>query len=59
MLILTRKVGQRLMLGDDIEVVVLNVDKNQVKVGVIDKENTDREETLEDQQENDLTFALA
>jgi carbon storage regulator len=34
MLILTRKVGERLMIGDDIAVTVLSVKGNQVRVGV-------------------------
>ena len=34
MLILTRKVGERLMIGDDISVTVLSVKGNQVRVGV-------------------------
>jgi len=34
MLILTRKVGERLMIGDDVAVTVLSVKGNQVRVGV-------------------------
>lgn len=34
MLILTRRVGEKLKIGDDIEVVVLGVKGNQVRVGV-------------------------
>lgn len=34
MLILTRRVGERLMIGDDISVTVLAVKGNQVRVGV-------------------------
>jgi len=34
MLILTRRVGERLMIGDDISVVVLGVKGNQVRIGV-------------------------
>lgn len=34
MLILTRKVGERLMIGDDIAVTVLSVKGNQVRIGV-------------------------
>ena len=34
MLILTRKVGERLIIGDDISVTVLSVKGNQVRVGV-------------------------
>jgi len=34
MLILTRRVGERLMIGDDISVTVLGVKGNQVRIGV-------------------------
>lgn len=35
MLILTRKLGERFFIGDDIEVVILDVTGNQVKVGIV------------------------
>lgn len=34
MLILTRKVGESLLIGDDIAITILNVRGNQVKIGV-------------------------
>ena len=34
MLILTRRVGERLMIGDDVSVTVLDVKGNQVRIGV-------------------------
>ncbi len=34
MLILTRRVGESLIIGDDIEVHVLGVKGNQVRIGV-------------------------
>jgi len=34
MLILTRRVGETIRIGDDIEVVVLGVKGNQVRIGV-------------------------
>ena len=34
MLILTRRVGEKLMIGDDVTVTVLGVKGNQVRVGV-------------------------
>lgn len=34
MLIVTRKVGERLMIGDDITVTVLGVKGNQVRIGL-------------------------
>ncbi|PCI22975.1 MAG: carbon storage regulator [Piscirickettsiaceae bacterium] len=34
MLILTRKVGESLKIGDDVSVIVLGVKGNQVRIGV-------------------------
>ena len=34
MLILTRKVGESLLSGDDVSITILNVRGNQVKIGV-------------------------
>jgi carbon storage regulator len=39
MLILTRKVGQRVMIGDDIIVEVVGVEKNEIRLGIIAPEN--------------------
>ena len=34
MLILTRKVGESLLIGDDVSITILHVRGNQVKIGV-------------------------
>ena len=34
MLILTKRVGETLMIGDDVTVTVLNATGNQVKIGI-------------------------
>lgn len=34
MLILTRKVGETLMIGDQVEVTILSIKGNQVRIGV-------------------------
>jgi carbon storage regulator len=34
MLILTRRPGESLLIGDDIEITLINVEGNQVKVGI-------------------------
>ncbi len=34
MLVLTRKVGESIRIGDDIEVIVTAVDQNKVRIGV-------------------------
>ncbi|MEX2015521.1 MAG: carbon storage regulator CsrA [Candidatus Hydrogenedentales bacterium] len=35
MLVLTRKANESIMIGDDVEVKVLDVKENQVKVGIV------------------------
>jgi len=35
MLILTRRAGEKLMIGDDIEVTVLSVNGRQVRLGIL------------------------
>jgi carbon storage regulator len=49
MLILTRRVGETLMVGDDITVTVLGVKGNQVRIGVNAPKNVavHREEIFE------------
>ncbi|HIG78443.1 MAG TPA: carbon storage regulator CsrA [Cycloclasticus sp.] len=34
MLILTRKVGESLIIGDDVSIIVLGVKGNQVRIGI-------------------------
>ena len=34
MLILTRRVGEKIMIGDDVEVIVLGKQGDQIKIGV-------------------------
>ncbi len=49
MLILTRRVGETLMIGDDVTVTVLGVKGNQVRIGVSAPKNVavHREEIFE------------
>jgi carbon storage regulator len=50
MLIVTRNKGQRIMIGDDVVVTVLDVRGKQVRIGIDAPENINilREELLED-----------
>lgn len=34
MLVLTRKVGQKILIGDNVEVTILGISGGQIKVGV-------------------------
>jgi len=34
MLVLSRKTGESVMIGDDIKIIVLNVKGNQVRIGI-------------------------
>lgn len=53
MLVLTRKASEMINLGDDIEVRVLSIDGNRVKIGVVapDKVRVMRGELLEEKQD--------
>ncbi len=53
MLILTRRTGEALIIGDDIEVTVLSVNGNQVKIGIDAPKDVEilREELLEEYDE--------
>ncbi len=49
MLILTRRIGETLLIGDDVTVTVLGIKGNQVRIGIKapDQVNVVREELLD------------
>jgi len=54
MLILDRKVKQRILIGDDIVITVIHIGKGQVKLGIDADKDTiiDREEVRERREKN-------
>ena len=48
MLVLTRRLNESLLIGDDIKITVLNIGKSQIKLGVNDSEGVtlDLQETI-------------
>ena len=61
MLILTRRVGESVMIGDDISVTVLRVKGNQIRLGVNAPKNVSvqREEIFDRMKGEDHEVALA
>lgn len=40
MLVLTRKPGEKITVGHDIEIVVVSIDRNQVRIGIAAPKDT-------------------
>lgn len=34
MLVVTRRIGEKIIIGDDVEVVIIGINGNQVRIGV-------------------------
>jgi|YNPMSStandDraft_1061717.scaffolds.fasta_scaffold00005_38 carbon storage regulator len=39
MLVLSRKINQSIMIGEDIEIVIVDIKSDQVKIGIVAPEN--------------------
>jgi carbon storage regulator len=61
MLILTRRVGETVMIGDDVAITVLGVKGNQVRIGIKAPKDTPvhREEIFERIRRENETFPVA
>lgn len=59
MLVLTRKVGESIRIGDDIEVIVTAIEQNKVKIGIRSPRHIPvyREELYQKIQEDNLEAA--
>lgn len=63
MLVLSRRLGETLMIGDDIKITVLGISGNQVRLGIAAPKSVDvhREEVyqrIKQERENDSAIAV-